>query len=202
MAWTVLHMVGILSYAATGAFVALETRYSFVGVYALGFITAFGGSVIRNIIIGIPVVEIWEVHAILTVTITLTIIIIIPLSWIDHWRRFGFFFDSIGLASFALQGAMLADAAFNHHLGAILLAAMFTGVGGGMMRDVIAGRKPLALKEEVHAILTVLCALCIWLGFHSTPALIGVVIVVVTLRMLAVHYQWRVPLPCHREVDK
>ena len=41
---------------------------------------------------------------------------------------------------------------------------MFTGVGGGMVRDLLAGRTPLALREEIHAVLTFVCALCIWLG--------------------------------------
>ncbi|WP_391373902.1 TRIC cation channel family protein [Lysinibacillus sp. KU-BSD001] len=44
-------------FAATGAFVALEARFSFIGVYALGFITAFSGRVIRNLILGGPITE-------------------------------------------------------------------------------------------------------------------------------------------------
>lgn len=64
MSWIFLHYIGIISYAATGAFIALETRFSFIGVYALGFITAFGGGLIRNVIIGVPATELWEHSAI------------------------------------------------------------------------------------------------------------------------------------------
>ncbi|MGE7022385.1 trimeric intracellular cation channel family protein [Solibacillus cecembensis] len=199
MSWIVLHYIGIISYAATGAFIALETRFSFIGVYALGFITAFGGGLIRNVIIGVPATELWEHSAILTVLITLTIIVLIPLKWIDHWRRWGLFFDSIGLASFALQGAMLASEVFSNDLGVMILAALFTGVGGGMIRDVIAGRKPLALKEEIHAILTILCALSIWLGWDSPLELTLTVLIVIIIRMSAIHYNWRLPLPCHND---
>ena len=199
MSWIVLHYIGIISYAATGAFIALETRFSFIGVYALGFITAFGGGLIRNVIIGVPATELWEHSAILTVLITLTIIVLIPLKWIDHWRRWGLFFDSIGLASFALQGAMLASEVFSNDLGVMILAALFTGVGGGMIRDVIAGRKPLALKEEIHAILTVLCAISIWLGWDSPLELTLTVLIVIIIRMSAIHYNWRLPLPCHND---
>ena len=201
MSWIVLHFIGIISYAATGAFIALEARFSFIGVYALGFITAFGGGLIRNLIIGVPATELWEHSAILTVLITLTIIVLIPLKWIDHWRRWGLFFDSIGLASFALQGAMLASEVFSNDLGVMILAALFTGVGGGMIRDVIAGRKPLALKEEIHAILTILCAISIWLGWSSPLELTLIVLIVITIRMSAIRYNWRLPLPCHYNED-
>jgi len=202
MSWIALHFIGIISYAATGAFVALEARFSFIGVFALGFITAFGGGLIRNLIIGISTTALWEHSTILMVLITLTIIVLIPLKWIDHWRRWGLFFDSIGLASFALQGAMLASETFSNDLGVMILAALFTGVGGGMIRDVIAGRKPLALKEEIHAILTILCAISIWLGWSSPLELTLIVLIIVAIRMSAIRYNWRLPLPCHYEKNR
>ena len=202
MSWIALHFIGIISYAATGAFVALEARFSFIGVFALGFITAFGGGLIRNLIIGISTTALWEHSTILMVLLTLTIIVLIPLKWIDHWRRWGLFFDSIGLASFALQGAMLASETFSNDLGVMILAALFTGVGGGMIRDVIAGRKPLALKEEIHAILTILCAISIWLGWSSPLELTLIVLIIVAIRMSAIRYNWRLPLPCHYEKNR
>jgi uncharacterized membrane protein YeiH len=196
MSWIVLHFIGIISYAASGAFIAIEAEYSFIGVYALGLTTSFGGALIRNVIIGAPVSELWDHSTILTVLTTLTFIVLLPLKWINHWKRWSLFFDSIGLASFALQGAMSAKEVFYDDLGVMVLASMFTGVGGGMIRDILAARKPLALKEEIHAILTVLCAICIWLGWSTPLQLTLIVIVVVALRMSAIRYQWRLHLPC------
>lgn len=201
MSWIVLHFIGIISYAASGAFIALEAEYSFIGVYALGLTTAFGGALVRNLIIGVPISELWDHSIILTVLITLTLIVLLPLNWINHWKRWSLFFDSIGLASFALQGAMSAKEVFSDDLGVMILASMFTGVGGGMIRDIIANRKPLALKEEIHAILTILCALCIWFGWSSPLQLTLIVLVVITLRMSAIHFQWRLHLPCHLRKD-
>jgi uncharacterized membrane protein YeiH len=199
MSWIVLHFIGIISYAASGAFVALEVEYSFVGVYALGLTTAFGGGLIRNMIIGVPVSELWKHSIILTVLMTLTFIVLLPLKWINHWKRWSLFFDSIGLASFALQGAMSAQEVFSNDLGVMVLASMFTGVGGGMIRDIIAARKPLALKEEIHAILTILCAICIWLGWSTPIQLTLIVLIVIALRMSAIRYQWRLHLPCNHK---
>ncbi|PKR83443.1 trimeric intracellular cation channel family protein [Heyndrickxia camelliae] len=195
MSWLVLHFIGIISYAASGAFVALEVEYSFVGVYALGLTTSFGGALFRNLIIGLPVSDLWDHATILTVLLTLSLIVLLPLTWINHWKQRSLFFDSIGLASFALQGAMSAKEYFADDLGIMILASMFTGVGGGMIRDIMAARKPLALKEEIHAILTILCAICIWLGWSDPLQLTMIVLIVIALRMSAIHYKWRLYLP-------
>lgn len=194
LSWSVLHTIGIIAYAASGAFVARQAGYSFIGILVLGLTTSFGGSVIRNLVLDVPISDIWDRQSLLIVLITLTIFIFIERKWIHHWKRWGHFFDSIGLASFAIQGAILAKS-LHHDLGVIAIAAMFTGVGGGMVRDLLAGRSPLALKEEIHAILTILCAICIWAGWSSPIELSTIVVLVVFIRMLSVHVRWKLILP-------
>ncbi|WEG11022.1 TRIC cation channel family protein [Pullulanibacillus sp. KACC 23026] len=195
MSWIVLHIIGIVAYAVSGALVAIEAKYSFIGIYVLGLSTSFGGAVIRNIIIGAPLSSIWNSTTITIVFLTLTVIVFLPTKWTQHWKKWGLFFDSIGLATFALQGAMSAKMVHDY-LGLLLLSAMFTGLGGGMIRDILAGKKPLALKEEVHAVLTILCGLCIWLDWDNPIQLTLVVFGVVSLRMLAIKFNWRFPFPC------
>ncbi|MDP1471853.1 TRIC cation channel family protein [Priestia megaterium] len=197
MSWLILHTLGIISYAASGAFVAIGTRYSFIGVYVLGLTTSFGGAVIRNIIIGLPLSEIWNQSVLLTVLVTLTLIVFLPIKWITHWKRWGLFFDSIGLASFSIQGALTVKH-IDNNLGIIILAAMFTGVGGGMIRDLLAGERPLALREEIHAVLTILCAICIWLNWTNSIEITLIVVAVVIIRMLAITYNWKINLPYHK----
>ncbi|MED4886003.1 trimeric intracellular cation channel family protein [Lysinibacillus fusiformis] len=148
MTWTVLH---IIAYAISGAFVALQAKYSFIGIFVLGLTTSYGGSIIRNIVLDILVSNIWERQTLLVVLVTLTTILFVKRNWIHHWNRLGYFFDSIGLASFGIQGGLLAQS-LHHDLGIIILAYMFTGVGGGMIRDLLAGRTPQALREEIHAV--------------------------------------------------
>lgn len=194
MTWSVLHNIGIIAYAISGAFVALQANYSFIGIFVLGLTTSYGGSIIRNVVLDIPVSNIWERHSLLVVFITLTTLLFIKRDWIHHWNRWGYFFDSIGLASFAIQGGLLAKS-LNHDLGIIIIASMFTGVGGGMIRDLLAGRTPLALREEIHAVLTFLCALCIWAGWSSPLELSIIVIAIVLIRMLSVNnkLKWERP---------
>jgi uncharacterized membrane protein YeiH len=196
VSWTVLHFIGIIAYAVSGALVAIEAKYSFIGVLVLGLTTSFGGAIVRNNIIGVPVSTIWDPMTLSTVFGVLSLIVFLPLNWTKHWKKWGLFFDSIGLATFALQGA-LAARHVHEYLGLMLLAAMFTGLGGGMIRDILAGRKPLALKEEIHAILTILCGICVWLDWTNPIQLTLIVFGVVSIRMLAIQYNWRLHLPCN-----
>jgi len=187
MYWTVLLVIGIMAYAISGALVAIEAEYSFIGVYVLGLVTSFGGAVIRNILIEAPISDIWESTTIMIVFVTLTIIVFLPVKWTQHWRKWGYFVDSIGLATFAIQGALAAKGVTDH-IGFLMLAAMFTGLGGGMIRDLLAGNKPLALKEEIHAVLTMICAIYVWLDWTNPLQLTMAVFIVVTIRMTAVKF--------------
>ncbi|MCR8853441.1 hypothetical protein [Lysinibacillus fusiformis] len=75
----------------------------------LGLTTSYGGSIIRNIVLDILVSNIWERQTLLVVLVTLTTILFVKRSWIHHWNRLGYFFDSIGLVSFGIQGGLLAQ---------------------------------------------------------------------------------------------
>jgi uncharacterized membrane protein YeiH len=201
MYWTILIIIGITAYAASGALVAIEAKYSFIGVFVLGLTTAFGGGTIRNLLIGAPVSAIWESQTIAIVFATLAVIVLLPLRWTQHWKRWGLFFDSIGLATFALQGA-LSVKLIDGHLGLMLLAAMFTGLGGGMIRDLLAGKNPLALKEEIHAVLALLCGFYVWCGWTNPLQLSLAVFVVVAVRMVAIRYSIGFTFPYSLETNK
>lgn len=194
MYWTILIIIGITAYAASGALAAIEAEYSFVGVFVLGLTTAFGGGTIRNLLIGAPVSAIWDIQTIAVVFSTLAVIVLLPLKWTQHWKRWGLFFDSIGLATFAIQGALTVKL-IDGHLGLMLLAAMFTGLGGGMIRDLLAGKKPLALKEEIHAVLALFCGFYVWMGWTAPLQLTLAVFMVVTVRMFAIRRSLTVKLP-------
>lgn len=54
--WTVLHIIRIIAYAISGAFVAIPTKYSFIGIFVLGLTMSYGGSIICKVVLDIPVV--------------------------------------------------------------------------------------------------------------------------------------------------
>ncbi|WP_164669367.1 trimeric intracellular cation channel family protein [Virgibacillus doumboii] len=194
MTWEVLNIIGTLAFAISGAIIAMKEDYDILGVQVLGFTTAFGGSTIRNLLIGIPIENIWtQGDLFIAVFLTNIIVFILPTQWLQYWDKWGIFFDALGLASFAIQGALSA-VGVDAPLSAVLVAATLTGSGGGMIRDVFAGRKPMIFREEIYALWATFGGLMIGLGLIQGPWSTGALFVaIVTLRMLSVHYKWRLP---------
>ncbi|MBP1995261.1 putative membrane protein YeiH [Paenibacillus eucommiae] len=194
MNWELLSIIGTIAFAVSGAIVAMEEEYDILGVYVLGLITAFGGGVVRNILIGKPVTLIWEQGLLFQVALfAMTIVFLMPVGWIRVWKNWYAFFDAIGLASFSIQGALYATN-MGHPLSAIIVAAVLTGIGGGMIRDVLAGRKPLVLKDEIYAVWGILAGACIGLGWSQEMLPLSLLfIIIVGLRMLSVFYKWKLP---------
>lgn len=198
MMWEILNVIGTIAFALSGVLVAMEERYDLMGVYILGFITAFGGGAVRNLLIGVPVSALWDQGTLFTVAFAvMTVAFIFPkiLSW--TLLRRGVFFDAIGLGAFSVQGAMYAHS-MGLPLSASIAAAALTGTGGGMIRDILAGRKPLFLQKEIYIAWTLIPGVAVGLGWMTGPAeLLFIVAAVVTLRLCSVYFGWRLP---HRSI--
>jgi uncharacterized membrane protein YeiH len=187
-------IIGTIAFAVSGAVVAMEEEYDILGVFVLGLVTAFGGGVIRNLLIGVPVTTLWEQGMFLkTALIATALIFFLPVSWINRWKTWESLFDAIGLSAFSIQGALYA-VNMNHPLSAVIVASVMTGIGGGIIRDVLAGRKPLVLRDEIYAVWAMVAGLTIGLGWFQGPVpLFMLFAIVVILRMLSVHFKWRLP---------
>jgi uncharacterized membrane protein YeiH len=194
--WEILNIIGTVAFALSGAMVAMEEEYDIYGVFVLGMATAFGGGIVRNLLIGIPVPTLWEQGTLLwTALLTMLVFFFLPQRIIRYWRRSEPFFDAIGLAAFAVQGALYA-AQLGRPLSAVIVAAVMTGIGGGIIRDVLAGRKPMVLREEIYASWTIVAGLCIGTGiidWNHPVQLYVLCVTIVILRMLSVFYQWKLP---------
>ncbi len=190
----VFSLIGIVAFAASGAIVAMEEKYDIFGVLVLGLVTAFGGGIIRNLLIGIPVTTLWSQRLFLTTAVvSILVIYILPVPLIKHWKKGEAFFDAIGLSAFAIQGALYALNA-GLPISAVMAAAMMTGIGGGIVRDMMAGRKPLVLRDEIYAIWALIAGLIIGvLRLDQTWQMGGLFGLIVILRMLSVHFRWKLP---------
>lgn len=193
--WDLLNIIGISAFALSGVLVALEEKYDLMGVYVLGFATAFGGGAIRNLLIGVPVSTLWEQGTLFTIAfIVMTIAFFTPKHWLPSWKKWGDFFDAIGLSAFAIQGAIFATN-MGHPLSAVIAAAVFTGTGGGIVRDILAGRKPLVLRKEIYILWAVLGGFVIGMGWATSNIHFIVLFLVITgLRMLSLQFNWQIPV--------
>lgn len=194
MAWDVFSFIGTAAFAISGAIVAMEEEYDIFGVYILGIVTAFGGGAVRNVLIGVPVSVLWDQQFLfLVASVLITIIFFFSRYILSHWNRWGNYFDAIGLAAFAIQGAMLAIA-LNMSLYAIMVAAVLTGAGGGVIRDLLAGRRPLVFKRDIYAVWAAMAGLVVGLGlFKGDFALYALLVVTAGLRIFSVVFQWKLP---------
>lgn len=194
MSWEILTIIGTIAFTLSGVIVAMEEDYDLMGVYILGLVTAFGGGAIRNLLIGVPVSALWDQGHLFTVAlIVMTIAFFFPGLWVARWLKWGLIFDALGLSAFAIQGALYATE-MGHPISAVIVAAMLTGTGGGMIRDVLAGRKPLFLRNEIYILWAMLAGLAI--GLEAVTGAIGISILFVTivvLRMLSVYLKWHLP---------
>lgn len=195
MPWDVLNIIGTIAFAVSGAMVAMEERYDILGVFVLGYATAFGGGIVRNVLIGIPVSSVWGQSLLLKVAlISMVVVFYSPVRWIKKWNKLMILFDAIGLSAFAIQGGLYAYGT-HHGVAAVVAASVMTGAGGGIIRDVLAKRRPLVLREELYAVWAIGVGIVIGFGLmNNTYILYAMFVLVIVLRMVSLRFQWKLPI--------
>lgn len=194
MVWDVFAVIGTIAFALSGAVVAMEEEYDIFGVFILGFVTAFGGGALRNVLIGYPVQLFWlQTPLFLTASLAITVVYLFP-RILRYWPHFEDIFDAVGLAAFAIQGGLIA-VHIDAQPVAIVMASLFTGIGGGIVRDLLAQRQPLVFRSEVYAIWALLGGLCLLIPVVQTSFWwqIALWVVLLSCRLLAIQKKWHLP---------
>lgn len=198
MVWHILDIIGTVAFVISGAIAAMEEKYDLFGVALLGFTTAFGGGVIRNLLLGIPVSSLWGQQLLLvTASGAALLMFFLPIRRIRYLHTLLPIFDAIGLAAFAVQGGTYAAVHAHHSVADIVVASTITGIGGGIVRDLLANRHPVVLqRDEFYAVWAVLDGLAIAYGF-GIAAWQAYLLFIVTaiLRMSSIYLRWRMPQP-------
>lgn len=200
---SILQIVGTVAFAASGALTAIKKHMDLLGVIVLGVVTSIGGGILRDLILGITPPHAFRDPTIAITAIITSIIIFIP--WVRHrlMRREQlfdyslFFMDSLGLGVFTVMGIWLAlDYSAERSTFLLVFVGVLTGVGGGMIRDVLAGDMPYILVKHIYACASIVGALSCVLLRKIMPLyaamLIGSVLVLI-IRLLAAHYHWNLP---------
>lgn len=197
--------MGLVAFALSGAAVAVRAGMDWLGIVVLATITSIGGGTIRDLLIGGGVgwvAEPWPIWVALG-----TSVVVIGVS---HWSpqhepdslRVVLVADAAGLAVFTVLGTTLALSAGVERDVAVLLGVV-TGVGGGVLRDVLAGQRPLVLVGQVYA-LTAIAGSVLFVALDGANldrdlARWAAVAVTFVLRVLAIRFDWTLPRPGARE---
>ncbi len=137
----VAEVLGTIAFALSGFYVAVKERLDLLGVFIASFLTALGGGIVRDTIADRAPYTFTHLSPTLLVVIVLVLSIALKLHHKDEIEKKFYFIisDTLGLVSFAISGALVGLQAEFNFFGVILLA-LLTAVGGGVMRDILLNR--------------------------------------------------------------
>lgn len=201
----ILEMIGTVAFAFSGAMTAIKKELDLFGVLILAVTTAVGGGVIRDILLGETPPQMFLHPSYVVVAAIVSVILFIWIyrhgqlnttSWI--WtERVMRYADTIGLAVFTVVGVKTAFEV--SHLDNTFLAVFvgtLTGVGGGLLRDVIVGLKPYIFVKHVYALSSILGAMVCTLFWHNQMGEAGMIcgaVTIIVIRLLAMYFEWNLP---------
>lgn len=191
--------IGTIAFAISGFFVGVRARLDFLGVLISVFLTAFGGGIIRDIIVDrTPYSFTDNIPGILVISLMI-VLVLFKFHKRESIENRAFFIvsDSIGLVSFSITGALIAlDSGVN--LTGVLALAFVTAVGGGISRDVIINEVPFVFKTGFYGTVALLVGFCIYIldyfAFNNIYSLGVVFFFAVLLRVVAYYRKWSIPL--------
>lgn len=200
---TVFQMIGTVAFAASGALTAMHRKMDLLGVIVLGVVTAVGGGIIRDLLLGITPPLAFRDPLAVMVAIAVSVILFIPKIrhlLMHNQRVFDtslLIMDSVGLGIFTVMGIWNAlDFSPERSTFLLIFVGVITGVGGGVLRDVLAGNTPYIFVKHVYACASLLgAAACtlLWRVVPSYAAMLTGVLTVLILRLLSAYFHWNLP---------
>ncbi|MGN2251883.1 trimeric intracellular cation channel family protein [Frateuria sp. GZRe12] len=201
----VLDLFGTFVFALSGALVAVRRGLDLFGVLVLSFAASSAGGITRDLLIGATPPAAIEDWRYLGVSLLAGLLTFYRYADIERMRNPMQLSDAAGLALFAVAGAQKA-LAYDLPPGMAALLGMLTGIGGGMLRDVLVSDIPAVLRAELYAVAALAGAGVVVLGdlLHMPPTattLTGAGLCF-GLRFMAIRYGWRLPVARPPDADR
>lgn len=196
-------LAGTIAFAISGAIVGIQKKMDVFGVAILAMTTGVGGGIIRDVILNITPPAAFRNPVFTLTSLASGIVVFFFVKKRFSIQRKSFYeillhiMDASGLGLFTVIGVETAYthvADTNVHLA--VFVGVITGVGGGVLRDVLAGNTPYIFTKHFYAcasiIGAVVCSVC-WNHLKPVPCMLAGAVTVIILRMLAAHYRWNLP---------
>ena len=197
-----LDLAGCFVVALAGGLAAVRARLDVFGVVVVGTVTAIGGGILRDLLSGIAPPNALRHWPYLAVPAAAAGLVFVWHPAVTRLRRPIMVLDAAGLSLFTVTGTRVG---FDHGLGpaGAVTVGLLTGIGGGVLRDVLLREVPLVLRRgEIYALAAAVGAVLVVVGLE-TGWLVGWEVVgtlsVFVLRVLAAWRHWEAPTP--RAVD-
>ena len=202
---SVLGFIGVVAFAISGAVLAIKKGMDIFGVNILAVIAALGGGLTRDIIIDVAPPAIFQSP----ISVTLAIFVANVAFLIAYFHKDiddklatfydkgMFWIDTLGLAAFVVDGVSACmNTVHRDNLFLVVFVGAITGVGGGVLRDVLANELPVIFVKHIYASAAVVGALITALIWDKLGANLSMTIgffVVMSVRIIAAHYNLNLP---------
>jgi uncharacterized membrane protein YeiH len=191
-------ILGIFAFALSGFLVGVRNNLDLLGLIISASLTALGGGVVRDVLLGRTPFAFNEYYPALTVIITILFAFAFRLYRREQLERQWLFVisDTIGLVAFSITGALLAiEVEFNFF--GVMILSFLTAVGGGVLRDTMINQVPAVLISDFYGsiaiIVSILLLLLVQVNMLNTWGIAAIAGFAIFLRLLAYYKQWHLP---------
>ncbi|WP_343009292.1 trimeric intracellular cation channel family protein [Clostridium celatum] len=191
----ILEYIGVFAFAVSGAIVAIEEEFDIFGIYIIAIITAMGGGVLRDIVTNVGIPVFFTSYKTIPFIIAGALLAIILKGKVKYKNLF-MFIDALGLAAFFVSAASKAIES-NYNFMVFSFVAGITGVGGGVLRDIITNRKPQIFKNDIYCVAGVIGVTILWFIYPvvglETAQFISLIIII-AIRIISYHKEINLPV--------
>lgn len=201
-----IEMIGTVAFAISGALSGVSKRLDILGITVLGCITAIGGGIMRDILFGSfpPAAFTNPVYVAAAVITSVVIFIFAYISEerfsraMDKLKSAINIFDAVGLGVFAVSGTDLAFAlGFSENAFLSVFVGILTGVGGGVLRDLMVCEIPSVLRKRIYAVAAAAGSVCYCVmlksGIYTAASMLSGITLTIAVRILASYFEWTLP---------
>lgn len=202
----IMEMMGTIAFAASGAMMGVEKKMDIFGVAVLGVVTSVGGGMIRDIVLGITPPNVFR-NPVYALVATLTSCLVFGLLYVKRHLMEGHFkatyekvllvMDTIGLGIFTVVGVNTGiEQGYVEKMFLLVFLGTVTGIGGGILRDMMAGVPPYVFVRHVYASASIVGAIVCVKTYRSFGAVVSMLVsflVIIMIRFLAAKYHWNLP---------
>lgn len=201
-----LEILGTIAFSVSGAMEAMKKEMDLLGVLVLGLVTAVGGGVLRDVLMGQFPPAAFQNSRNAFIALGTAFVSFLVAAFLSKkkkeihskiWNSVLLLSDAFGLGAFTVLGIRYVQEQLGYDNGVLLMfVGVVTGVGGGVMRDVFAGSVPYIFRKHVYATASIFGAVAyLWMektGYIEFATCFSVILVLI-LRILAAKYQWNLP---------
>lgn len=204
-------MVGTVAFASSGAMLGIRKNLDLFGVIVLGLCVAVGGGILRDIILGLTPPGAFQNPSYAMVALITSVLLFFLVYWKQEilnsrylviYEKIMNYCDAVGLGIFTVIGVYNAWLLGYRGRFFLIFLGVLTGVGGGIIRDVLANTMPFVLHKHIYAVAALAGALVctLLIGRHVYAAMGAGCAVIILIRLLASRFCWDLPKPIHEDV--